>query len=534
MTARHLAEYLDGSAGNHPDRIAVVESGGTKVTYTELRQQADALAAFLQSRGIGRGDRVGIVLPKSIAAMVAFFGVLKAGAAYVPLDAAAPAARSRRILADCAVSALIVCDGAEGLSSALTDEDAMQLRAVLVDGAPGTTGGGSAVDFRNVVQSDATPVAIETSPDDLAYIIYTSGSTGTPKGAMITHRNAISYIDWCSSLLTPTADDQFSSHPPFHFDASVQDIYLTARHGATVHLISEELGKKPRELMRFIADRRLTIWTSTPSALMLLLQFGDLPSHDASALRVVMFGGDVFPVKHLRELKRHWTSAVFYNVYGPTETTTTCTFGRIPDVVPEDRTSPYPIGFPCEHCTARVLDRNGLDVGAGEEGVLHIGGASVFAGYWARETETAAVLQVRDGQRWYNTGDVVRWDPVEGLTFVGRNDRMVKRRGYRIELAEIERALYEHPQLMEAAVVSVPDDDAGVRIVAFVACEAGAGTSIIELKQFCATKLPAWMSPDRFIIQDRLPLTSTDKVDYRMLTELLTGHPSMQPPSQQS
>jgi non-ribosomal peptide synthetase component F len=334
---------------------------------------------------------------------------------------------------------------------------------------------------------------------------------------MLTHGNAISFLDWCSEQFQPTEEDRFSSHAPFHFDPSILDLYLTVKHGASVYLIPPTLGKKPDALSRFIQEHRLTIWTSTPSILTLLVQYGDLTGHDASSLRLVLFGGEVFPIKHLRRLRQLWPSPVYYNLYGPTETTNTCTFGRIPDVILDDRHVPYPIGFPCTHCQSLVLDEAGRDTLPGEEGLLHISGPSVFAGYWERPAETAAAFVEREGVRWYNTGDVVRWDPTEGFSYVGRKDRMVKRRGFRIELGEIEHALHAYSRVQEAAVVSVLDNEEDVKIVAFLAFPDAAPPSLIDLKAFCAAKLPVYMSPDRFVFQDRLPRTSTDKVDYQAL-----------------
>ena len=189
--------------------------------------------------------------------------------------------------------------------------------------------------------------------------------------------------------------------------------------------------------------------------------------------------------------------------------------------MPDDRETPYPIGFPCSHCATVVLDGDGVEVPAGEEGLLYVSGPSVFEGYWNRPAENAKAFVVRDDVRWYNTGDVVRWDPAEGYLYAGRRDRMVKRRGYRIELGEIERALYRHPSVREAAVVAVPDPEAGVRIVAFLACGDEAAPSIIGMKTFCGSHLPAYMSPDRFLFEERLPRTSTDKVDYQALRLLV-------------
>jgi acyl-coenzyme A synthetase/AMP-(fatty) acid ligase len=216
----------------------------------------------------------------------------------------------------------------------------------------------------------------------------------------------------------------------------------------------------------------------------------------------------------------------YLNWYGPTETNV-CTFARIPSAIPEERDTPYPIGFPCAHCEALVLDHEGREVVPGEEGLLYIAGPSVFQGYWNRPTENSAAFLERAGVRWYNTGDVVRWDPSEGFIYVGRRDRMVKRRGYRIELGEIERALYLHERVREAAVLATSDPDAGVRITAFLSCDAGPSPSIIELKTFCSAHLPPYMSPDRFIVRERLPRTSTDKIDYQALRAEVA--PTVQP-----
>ena len=516
MPVRNLPEYLQASARSWPDRTAVVDPDGSSLTYRELNARSDALAAFLVSRGVERGERVGVVLPKSAAAVVSLFGIMKAGAAYVPVDFTAPAERGRRILTDCQVRAVVADNRAAEM---LPDSPESALAAVVVTGSAQSdvAAARGAVTFEQALQGAPRPApGSPAGPGDLAYILYTSGSTGVPKGVMLTHQNATSFVDWCSSVFEPGPDDRFSSHAPFHFDLSVLDIYVAIKHGATLYLISEDLGKNPKELAHFVAANRLTVWYSTPSILTLLYQYGNLAAHDMTSLRIVLFAGEVFPVKHLREVKRHWPAPTYYNLYGPTETNV-CTYARIPPVVPDSRDTPYPIGFLCSHCAGLVLDEEGREVAPGEEGLLYIGGPSVFSGYWNRPAENASVFLDRNGSRSYNTGDVVRWNEADGYIYVGRKDRMVKRRGYRIELGEIERALYLHPQIQEAAVVSVPDEDAAVKIVAFLSCRAAERPSIVDLKTFCSTRLPVYMSPDRFVMQDRLPKTSTDKVDYQAL-----------------
>jgi amino acid adenylation domain-containing protein len=502
-----LPDLLDASARLFPNRTAVVDSTGAALTYSELQARSDALAGYLNHCGVGRGDRVAVAILKSADAIVAQFGIMKAGAAYVPIDALGPLERGRGIVGDCEVSAAIVNARTAPMVSAAP---AVPLIAVERVDAVG------AVSFADVLSSGRPRPVVKYEADDRAYIIFTSGSTGVPKGAMITHANALSFLDWCSSEFRPGENDRFANYSPLHFDPSVFDVYLSVKHGASVHLVSEALAKRPADLAAFIAARRLSMWCSTPSALMMLATFADLSVQDCSSLRVVAFGGEVFPPRHLRELKQRWSAAAFYNLYGPTETTTACTFARIPDDVPHDRSAPYPIGMPCSHCRAMLLDEDGLPVPEGSDGLLYISGPSVFAGYWKRRAETEATMTERDGIRWYNTGDIVRWHAREGYTYVGRKDGMVKRRGFRIEVGEIERTLYLHPNVSEAAVVAVPDPDSSVRLAAFLAWK-GAAPSTVELKTFCARTLPAYMSPDLFIVVDRLPRTSTDKVDVRAL-----------------
>lgn len=501
----HLCGYLEASASCFPQRIAVIDSDGTAFTYSELDATANRVAGFLAEHGVRPGDRVGLVLPKSAAALIALFGVMKLRAAYVPVDWTGPRDRVRSILTDCQVSALF-------LDSRRLDLAEIAETVILL-GADADTG----YSWETAVGHEAfEPDTAMRRPEDLAYILYTSGSTGTPKGVMLTHRNATSFVDWCSDVFAPTEDDRFSSHAPFHFDLSILDIYVPIKHGATINLIPEELGKNPKELARFIAARRLTVWYSTPAILALLAEFGGLAQLDCSSLRIVLFAGEVFPVKQLRQIADRWPGAAYYNLYGPTETNV-CTFARIPTPVPEDRSEPYPIGAPCYHCAALVLDTAGEPVRPGEEGLLYISGPSVFQGYWSRAGENATAFLERDGIRWYNTGDVVKEQGEDGFIYVGRRDRMVKRRGYRIELGEIEKCLYRHPSIVDAAVIAAPHPQSGMRIIGYLVAYEGTRPSIVEMKAFCNQYLPAYMNPDIFVFVDALPRTSTNKVDYQTL-----------------
>jgi amino acid adenylation domain-containing protein len=496
LSKSHLCDYLEAGARRFPHRLAVRDSDGMALTYEELNARADRVAGFLVERGVKPGDRIGVVLPKSSMAFTILFGAMKARAAYVPVDWSGPAERTRSILTSCQVRAAFVdprCQGLEVAAATVVSLDPDAWEAILRH-AP--------------LESD--PAA--RSPDDIAYILYTSGSTGLPKGAMVTQFNATSYVDWCSQLVSATAEDRFGNHAPFHFAMCILDIFVPIREGGSVHLVGEELGKNPKELARFIADRRITVWYSTPAILGLLAEFGNLSRLDCSSLRVVLFAGEPFPIKKLRRLQELLPSPSYFNLWGSTETNA-CTYSPIPKPIPEDRVEPYPIGRAGSHCSIMVLDDEAQPVAPGEAGLMYIAGPPVFAGYWGRET----VFLERHGQKWHNTGDVVREREGEGYVYVGRRDRMVKRRGFRIELAEVERALYQHPSLCEVAVIALPDADAGTRVIAYLVASQEPKPSVVEMKTFCNQHLPAYMNPDVFLYLEELPRTRSNKVDYQTL-----------------
>lgn len=517
-----LHELLDSAARRTPGAVAVEEPDGAQttggaVTYCQLAELSDRVRDRLRSLGVRPGDRVGLYMRKSIDGLAVIFGALKAGAAYVPVDPQAPPSRNAYILNDCSVRAVVMERRLEAHWREAIEQLGPTPQTILVDGVGGGRGLAAAL------ADDSAPVSASSSnasaPTELAYILYTSGSTGKPKGVMLSKANAMSYVDWCSDVFEPSASDRFSSHAPFHFDLSILDIYVPLKHGATLVLVGEEAGKDPCRLAGLIEQRRLTVWYSAPSILSLLAQYGDLAKRDLSSLRLVLFAGEVFPVKHLRAVKALVPRPRYFNLYGPTETNV-CTYYEIPAEIPVERTDPYPIGKTCEHLASRVVDGAGRDVPAGDEGELCIAGGSVMQGYWNLPEQTARAFFVdAAGRSWYRTGDIVKTDAAGDFVFLGRRDRMVKRRGYRVELGEIEAGLYRHPAIREAAVVATSNDEAGVRIRAFLSCHDRQRLSLVQLKRFCAENLPLYMVPDTFEVVDALPKTSTDKIDYQRLKD---------------
>jgi amino acid adenylation domain-containing protein len=502
-----LHDLLARSADRWPERYAVATADGSeRWTYRELDRCASSMRDALARHGVGPGDRVAVYAPKTPASFSAVLGILRAGAAYVPVDASAPPSRAAYVIEDCGVAAVVA---ASGLLPALREAGGAELPSLeaWVD-APG----GRQVE---IVRGTGGERAGDPS-DPLAYILYTSGSTGRPKGVVHTHGSALSFVEWCAGTFDLSEADRFSSHAPFHFDLSIFDLYVSLYHGGEVVLFGEEISKQPAAMADAIADRGISVWYSTPSVLRLLVEFGQLDTRDWSALRLVLFAGEVFPIKHLRALLEAWPDPRYFNLYGPTETNV-CTYFEVPIPIPAEREEPFPIGRVCENDEGLVIDEDGRPVAVGEEGELLIRGGTVMQGYWNLPERTASAFHVDpQGGRWYRTGDLVREDADGTLLFSGRRDRMVKRRGYRVELGEIETALYRHPEVVEAAVIARPGED-GISIDAVVCRADGGKGSIIEMKTFCSKELPLYMIPDRFQFRRSLPKTSTDKIDYQAL-----------------
>jgi amino acid adenylation domain-containing protein len=522
-----LTHLLRDSARAFPEKTAVV-AGAESISFSGLDQASDRLAAVLAAHGITPGDRVGIFLAKSIGAIVAIHGILKAGAVYVPIDPGAPPARAAYIAENCGIRVLL---SSARKSAALADVLGRRTpveRVILVDDAEWD--GSLAVPvlrWRDVMASAEKAPAPPSIETDLAYILYTSGSTGAPKGVMISHRNALTFVDWAHDEVGVSAADRLSSHAPLHFDLSIFDVFVAMKAGATLVLVPDGLSAFPFRLAEWIDEQKISVWYSVPTILSMLVRGGEISRFGYDSLRTVIFAGEVFPVKYLRELMTVVPRAVYYNFSGPTETNV-ITYYRVP-VLAEARTAPIPIGAACANIEVFALtDEGGVVSRPGEVGELYARGSCVARGYWGDEEKTSRNFVANPRPRGfrevaYRTGDIVTLDDGGNYLFLGRRDDMVKSRGYRIELGEVESALYKHAGIREAAVVAVPDSAIGNRLVAFIVMEDGASVSATELQDFCTESIPRYMVPETIEFREGLPKTSTGKVDKVTLARSAAG-----------
>jgi amino acid adenylation domain-containing protein len=532
-----LQQLLTESAARAPRRPAVAV-GERFLTYAELDQLSNQVARALLNQGVAPGDRVGILAGKSAASVVAVFGVLKAGACYVPLDPKSPAERLATMMTDAGI-AVVIADQATVHRAAAMAGSVPQLRAVIVTGPhwgpketarpePGTTSQGPAVVPWDAVLAGpaeglGADLAVET---DLAYILYTSGSTGTPKGVMISHRASLTFVEWAAACTGLSEQDRVCSPAPLHFDLSVFDIFAACKATACMTIVPETTPMFPARLAQWLECEQVTVWYSVPSVLTILAARGNLRAFDLSRLRAVIFAGEVFPAKHLTRLMSQLPRPRYLNWYGPTETNV-CTWYEVPAADgPAALTAPVPIGKACTGTDVFAIDSQGRRATRpGEEGELYVRGPGLMQGYWGQPGKTRQVLvpnpiQDASDEPAYRTGDLVTIDDDGNYVFLGRRDGMVKTRGYRVELGEVETTLHEHPAIREAAVLPVPDELLGTRLRAVICADDPGDLTRQQVLDHCRQRLPAYMVPDIVEFCQPLPRTSTGKIDRARLAGL--------------
>jgi amino acid adenylation domain-containing protein len=502
-TKRNLSQLFSEQARLNSAKIALI-AGEEKFSYQELDQRANQLASFLLSQGVGPEVLVGVLLDRKPQMLIALLAVLKAGAAYVPLDPAYPAERIGYIVEDAEISLLL---SSKRLQHAAT-------------GVPQTT---RFLALEEIAAHESQDVLSQADSDNLAYVLYTSGSTGRPKGVMVEHRNVLSFFRAMDQLIGSEAG-VWLAVTSLSFDISVLELLWTLTRGFTVVLHGDEGTQTIADEMRKFGVTHLQ---STPSlARMLTLEPRSLAA--LAAVKKLLLGGEALPASLVRVIRSVFQGELF-NMYGPTETTiwsTACLIEGIPSIVL--------IGKPLANTLVQILDETLQPVPAGESGELFIGGEGVARGYWKRPELTAERFLpgvVAGLGRLYRTGDIVRSTPEGDLEFLGRSDFQVKLHGFRIELGEIEQSLEEQESVQQAVVIAREDRPGDKRLVAYVIPKPGASRSASSLRDVLSGKMPSYMVPASFVFLDRFPLTSNGKIDRKALPPVDTDAQAIDPES---
>jgi amino acid adenylation domain-containing protein/non-ribosomal peptide synthase protein (TIGR01720 family) len=489
-----LHQLFEQQAARTPDTVALALPGGEELTYAELNRRANRLAHYLRTLGVGPDVPVGLSVGRSPLLPVGLLAILKAGGAYVPLDPAYPEARLAFILQDVGAPVLLT---EERLLGRLP---ASGIRVVCLDR-----------DADQWTRCGAEDPTCLTGPENLAYILYTSGSTGTPKGVAVPHRVPVNRLHVEHDPLQE--GEVLCSKTSLNFVDSVWELFLTWRQGLTTVMADEQQVKDPVLLTDLLARAGVTRIVLVPSLLRALLQSGEDVLARLPRLLHWISSGEPLTRDLSREFAERLPGRALTNLYGTSEVwdATRC------DSREHSPQETLPIGAPLGNTQVFVLDTNMRPVPVGVPGELFVGGMGLARGYWRRPDLTAERF-VPDpfgppGGRLYRTGDQVRWLPEGQLEFLGRADRQVKLRGFRIEIAEVEAVLSRHSGVSQAAIIVTPQD----QLVAYFVPAGQPAPSAAELRDFAAGHLPEFMVPSLFLPLERLPLTPSGKLDRRAL-----------------
>jgi amino acid adenylation domain-containing protein len=496
--AECVHEQFTKQAVQTPEAIAVT-SENRSLTYRELDEASNRLARLLISRGVGPEILVGVAMNRTVDLMVALFGVLKAGGAYIPLDATYPRARIEATLDD-ANPLLVVTQ------TALTSLVPSRFSTLCVD-----------AENDAISRQDAHPLEPRSHSDNPMYVIYTSGSTGKPKGVVLEHRNVVNFFTAMDRALGVDPSRVWLAVTSLAFDISVLELFWTLTRGCRVILqdANASFTPGPYSIAAHIRTHRVTHLQCTPSLMRMMISNKDVAAA-IWALKTLLLGGEALPPALVAEVRRVFRGSI-YNMYGPTETTIWSTTDLV-----EDSGDTVPIGRPIANTQCYILDEQLDPVPTGEVGELYIGGDGVAREYLCRpELTTERFLRNpfvdNPAARIYKTGDLARYLPDGRLECLGRTDFQVKIRGFRIELGEIETALESHPGVKQAVVTAREETPGDKRLVAYVVLAAEAPPSRRELRDYLKDLLPENMQPGIFVIVEAMPLTDNGKTDRKAL-----------------
>jgi amino acid adenylation domain-containing protein len=506
-----LHQLIEEQSRRTPDRVAL-RFEQQRLTYGELDHRASQLAQHLRRLEVGPDVLVGLFVERSLEMVVGILGVLKAGAAYLPIDTSYPQERLAFMCADANVRLLLTH------SSLLAKLPTGATQVVRLD------------EFDWNGSEGATQSYVRVHPEHLAYVIYTSGSTGRPKGVCIEHRNIVNYVLGIVERLQLEPGMTHATVSTIAADLGNTVIFPALVTGGCLHIISQERAESQAMLSDYFSRERIDVLKIVPSHLA-ALQSGQHPEQVMPRKRLIL-GGEASRLDWIERLRALSPECEIYNHYGPTETTVGVLAYHVDTQLPNTRSGTLPLGRPLPNSRIYLLDGEGRSVPIGDQGELYIGGCGVARGYLNRPDLTAEKF-VPDPfspdprARLYRTGDLGRCLPDGSIEFCGRIDYQVKLHGYRVELGEIEGALREHGSVQDAVVLARQDESGDKQMVAYViASQANQPPSVSEqvltpttLREYLKGRLPHYMVPSAFVLMARFPLTSNGKIDRQALAD---------------
>ncbi|MDF2655730.1 MAG: hypothetical protein K0R19_2204 [Bacillota bacterium] len=493
-----MPELLDEQVEKTPDNIAV-SCGATAITYRELKDRSNRLAVRLQELGVGRDSVVGLAFYRSIEMVVAVWGVMKAGGAYLPIDPSSPPERAEHMLTECNANIVLTHHAARFVppcSCSVLNLD----------------------ESESYGESGAEPKKYP-NPNDMAYVIYTSGSTGKPKGAMLEHRGLVNRLWWMQRRYPLTQESVILQKTPYTFDVSVWELMWWTLAGARVTMLSPGGEKDPAVIINAIKNNKVTTMHFVPSMLSAFLQYLESSNRteELSSLRQVFASGEALGLEQVRRFNRLLNrsyGAELYNLYGPTEATVDVSYF---DCSPEVTLNCVPIGRPIDNTRLYILDPHLNLLPIGIPGELYIGGVGLARGYIGQPeltNERFVPDPYMPGERIYKTGDLARWFAQGDIEYLGRLDHQLKIRGFRVELGEIENRLMQHKAIRDAVVTGI--EYAGQKhLCAYYAAERELASR--DLRAHIQKKLPEYMVPSFFVQLASLPVSANGKVDRKAL-----------------
>jgi amino acid adenylation domain-containing protein len=514
LVHHHLIE----TAARTPDHPALVVAG-TPHTFGEIDRASDGLAVTLQAAGVGRRDRVAIMGDNSAEVVVALFAVLKAGGVFVIVNPTTKADALAHVLRDGEARAIVAQDRLHRVVRPALARATTVTTTVWIGGVPAAArasdgSGPAALGYDEAVAATGAPADPGVIDDDLAALIYTSGSTGRPKGVMLTHRNVVHSAWSISTYLEQGPEDVVGCVLPLSFGYGLFQVIVGARLGYTTAL--EPSFAYPFDVLKRLADLRVTVLPGVPTILATILQMAPLDGVDLSSLRQITNAAAALPPAHIRRLQALFPGVDIVSMYGQTE----CT--RISYLPPEMiDVKVGSVGKAIPNTEAYVVDERGERVGPHVVGELVVRGPSIMRGYWGNPEATAACVRegAFPGDRVLHTGDRFQADEDGFLYFVARRDDVFKCKGEKISPSEIEQVLYELEAIAEAAVVGVPDEIDGMAIKAVVTVRPDAEMTVDAVRHHCRARLAGYMLPKYIEVRDSLPKTTSGKIRRAALAE---------------